>query len=250
MISFASFFVHHSRGRAKFFPKAEHKRSTSSSFPETLFTTVTDQCFLFPAKLDTRPSWSRGLSSFLHGGCRRRRRRRPRLARVCVFCFRLPNACLILSRVCVLCSGKLTPSSIGKTHPLAFVGKKSARTQQQHVVVVYVCTGGGDRSTRPNPAKRLQKVPVTGIVVVVVVLLSLDRFFRSCESAINAYALDNELLDVVFLKQLQKCVDIFNEQMSVQYKEEMTLFLEALFGTTIRVDKPTPGWDDERDFCR
>ena len=63
-------------------------------------------------------------------------------------------------------------------------------------------------------------------------------------SQLDAYALDNELLDVVFLKQLQKCVDIFNEQMSVQYKEEMTLFLEALFWYhTIRVDKPTPGME-------
>ena len=63
-------------------------------------------------------------------------------------------------------------------------------------------------------------------------------------SQLDAYALDNELLDVVFLKQLQKCVDIFNEQMSVQYKEEMTLFLEALFWYhTIRVDAPTPGME-------
>ena len=62
-------------------------------------------------------------------------------------------------------------------------------------------------------------------------------------SQLDAYALDNELLDVVFLKQLQKCVDIFNEQMSAVQRRDDVILGSVVWYHTIRVDAPTPGME-------
>ena len=60
----------------------------------------------------------------------------------------------------------------------------------------------------------------------------------------DAHQLDNELLEIVFLKQLGKCFDCFDESIASKYKEEMKVFLEfLLWFKTVRVSKPTPGME-------
>ena len=63
-------------------------------------------------------------------------------------------------------------------------------------------------------------------------------------SQLDAHQLDNELLEIIFLKQLGKCFDCFDESIASKYKEEMKLFLEfLLWFKTVRVSKPTPGME-------
>ena len=63
-------------------------------------------------------------------------------------------------------------------------------------------------------------------------------------SQLDAHQLDNELLEIIFLKQLGKCFDCFDVNIASKYKEEMKLFLEfLLWFKTVRVSKPTPGME-------
>ena len=63
-------------------------------------------------------------------------------------------------------------------------------------------------------------------------------------SQLDAHALDNELVESILLKQMQKCFDCVNDRVGVHYKEEMKLFLEfMLWYKTVRVDKATPGME-------
>ena len=68
----------------------------------------------------------------------------------------------------------------------------------------------------------------------------------------DAHQLDNELLEIIFLKQLGKCFDCFDESIASKYKEEMKLFLEfsLWFKTRARFKTYTRDGDDERDVFR
>ena len=44
-------------------------------------------------------------------------------------------------------------------------------------------------------------------------------------SQLDAHALDDELVESILLKQLQKCFDCVNDRVGAHYKEEMKLFL-------------------------
>ena len=89
-------------------------------------------------------------------------------------------------------------------------------------------TGGGKGNGALGDASSLSSPP--GVVLRV--------------SQLDAHQLDNELLEIIFLKQLGKCFDCFDESIASKYKEEMKLFLEVLLWfKTVRVSKPTPGME-------